>query len=423
MAITLEDKPYPMMAAFNSCYYRMKSTNSTQPGFYYKMRVIMNGFEIAVIREFSYTPPNGEDGYFDASVVTSLLTNYKLEATRRGQMSTFWKIMPNAFVQVQFAEAWVNSPPPVYAISHTFQVWGAAKDTDELYQVYKDFRYIWQGVGNGTPQGVDNSQVQNLTDEKVYETTSSYYCLYNYNGGNFKGIKIDVFALDGTFISTSTIYNPYFNSTDASKAFTVCDVGMWSLRDAIPDTGTYPILPLTGTDFYYTLSFVWQSDKEYARPIKKFIPSCSPVYPVYPIYYKSRLGAWETAIFKGNSIVSNQVTKDKYGSFVRTPENELFTLGEIYNPMYSTSLERVRNIRVEKILDLNTEWIDEATVEKYRDIISSPQVYTGVNYGFNNKLIEVRPDANTFILNKRYNKKKYQLSMRFRYSNIENRQA
>ena len=193
MAITLVSTPYPIMAAFNSCYYRMSSTNYNQIGFKYLVRVNIIGTSINYTQNYELIQP-GNEAYFDAQSVTNLLTLEKLFPTIFGGLE--FKLLPRASVTVEFAESYggVNYP---YNVSHTFQIWGASKTEEQLYQSFPDKAYIWDGVtSNPTTAEILRSQVQNLSDEDVYETTSTFYSVYNYNSGNFKGLRISAFNLE-----------------------------------------------------------------------------------------------------------------------------------------------------------------------------------------------------------------------------------
>jgi len=423
MAITLLSQPYTVMASFNSNYYKFTSTNSGLAGFKYLIRVNITGLGINYTQNYEVTPITGVAGYFDAQPVAGLLPVARLEATEYGET---WKLQPTAIMTVEFAEFWTAAGPQPYNVTHIYQVWGASKNTIDLFKTQADaaFAYVWPANGSVTNADVLKSQMQNLITEKVYEDTSTYYSVWNYNSGNFYGLAIQVLDLQGNQISTSEIWNPDFNGGVPSNGHLMIDLGMSSLRSIVPNLGANPILP-TGIDFTYKVSFLYDLG---AGPrsvfLKEYVPTCSPTFPVYPIHYKSRLGAWETCIFAGNSIESLTREATVYEQFNRVEANVLNTSSGIYNPLYANSIEKIRNIKTGRILELNTLWLTTEEVDKYKDLFDSPQVYTSVKMNDNtNLIIELRPIPNTYIVNKRHNKKKFQLNMSFKFANIENRQA
>jgi hypothetical protein len=421
MAITLENTPSPVMAAFNSCYYKILSTNSGQPNFKYLIRATVSG-AVSFVQNYEVVPLVGQPAFWDAQPMAGLIPLKPLMFTRYGVSK--WNNDPICKVTIFIQESYtgVASPPP--SITHEFQVWGASKNTFDLYKAAPNYAYVWPGVG--TPaQGVNNSQMQNLLPEKVYENTDTYFGVWNYNAGNFRGIFVFVYNLNGVLISNSIVDSNNFNlgAAQFANGLIYINVGMRSLRAMVPSLGNNPILP-AGTNFTYNLHFIWNNGgPDINQLVKKYIPTCAPVFPIMPIHWKSRLGAWETQIFAGNSIQSLNKVSENFESFERVVANALMDDGSFFNPIYSRSVAKERNIETTRTIELNTLWLTEAEVEKCADLFDSPQVYTVVSVPAGaNYLVELRPVPNSYVINKRYNKKKFQINMAFKYAFSENRQ-
>jgi len=155
--------------------------------------------------------------------------------------------------------------------------------------------------------------------------------------------------------------------------------------------------------------------------IKKYIPKCEPVFTPYVIHYKSRLGSWETCLFDKASSRALERELKQFGVYTQVAADQL--TGSIYkNPLFARSTDRVMNITTNEIFNLNTGWLTEAEVEKYSDLFDSPQIYLEYSLPDANLQLEVLAVPNTYVINKRYNKKKYSLNMSFKFAAKENRQ-
>jgi len=419
MAVTLLDTPYPVMAAHNSCYYKMTSDNLAFPGFRYVIETtIDDGFGSVYTQEYEIIPVPNEDGYYDASPITSLLPLQRLENTIYG--TNGFEITKRATVTVRFGEFW-SGVFHGYDASHTFQVWNASKTVVQMYNKKPEYAYTFY---YGSPQTVIESMMSNLADEKVYETTSTYLSIFNSSVlNNFVGFTFKVYNLNGTLISQSRKNNPYWNQSNYKNNLVYLDVGIPSLRAMTPSSGTSPILP-SGINFYYEVWFDYQNTPQgivYSEKIKTYYPTCEPVYKLQTFHYLSRLGAWDTCVFAKNSTETLNKTSENFGQFLRE-EKDVLTPSLYKNPIYSTMIERTMNITTQKTINVNTGWLSEEEVRKYQDLFDSPQIYTELYLGDSNVMLTVLSVANSYKLNKRYNKKRYQLNMSFKFATQENRQ-
>jgi len=418
MAITLIHTPYPVMSAFNNNYYELFSTNVNQSGFKYLIRVTIttNIPTATTVQNYELTPETGQNGFFDASVITSLIPLQPLPNTVFVAGTTFQK-RTLATITVEFAEYYNGTPQP-YNVNDNFLTWDASKLTTQLYKVYPNYAYWIEAVE--TPlKPIKESMIQNLETEYVYENSSTYFSHLDYAGGYVFSYIIKVYNSTGVLQTVSSINNPYNGSPLWQDGHLLMDVGMSSLRNMTPSAGTNPILP-SGIDFYYTLT-VTTNGGNTQYEVKKYIPKCEPVFNPYVVHYKSRLGSWETALFDKSSSKALDRDLKQYGVYTRINANQL--QGSQYtNPIYASSTDRVMNITTTTVYNLNTGWLSEAEVEKYSDLFDSPQIYLEVNLPDANVHFEMLAVPNTYVINKRYNKKRYNLSMSFRIANKENRQ-
>jgi len=425
--ITLINKPYPIMAAFNGNYFEMQSDKSLEVGFKYLIRVTLLTYTTSpgpgpissTVQLYEITPEANKNGFFDVSVMTSLIL---LEALPNKVFDGLDSFIRRAIcsVQVEFAE-YYNGDAYNYDVSYTYQAWDASKLTIQLYKKEPDYAYVWPG-GLLPAQGVVGSQIQNLISEKVFEDSSSFYSVINYNGGSFAGIRIDCFTLDGSQFRTSYLDNPLVNTGLIKNSHLLIDVGMRALRSYTPTSGANPMIPNEGVDFYYELSFRWLENlvEEY-QPIKTYYPTCKPIFDVYIVHYKSRLGAWETCVFDKSSSKALQRDAKAFGVYTQIAADQL-TGSQYKNPIYARSTDRIMNINTSTIYQLNTGWLSEEEVQKYSELFDSPQIYLEISLDDSNVYFEMLAIPNTYVINKKYNKKKYSLNMSFRLAAKENRQ-
>jgi hypothetical protein len=82
-----------------------------------------------------------------------------------------------------------------------------------------------------------------------------------------------------------------------------------------------------------------------------------------------------------------------------------------------TSNEFTLNSNTTTRLKLNTDWMSEEDADRYRYIISSPRVY--LDMGSTIGLVPVRVNTNNWVVNKKWNKRLYNVTLDIEYTHVD----
>jgi len=292
-----------------------------------------------------------------------------------------------------------------------FYAWDGVVDYKE-FPIFDAANYIF---------GSDLSSSQTLTNKSLVDKTfydrSNYLYLIGYDTNNVERMYINTYNSTGTLIQAFEIVNPTRSSaTDLWDRYYSFDIG-WKGLDNIGSvtSGTLPII--TDDVEYYE---VLVQDAIPARAVNQlvrriFVERCSR-FDTEVVHYVNKRGGFETLYFEG---VSEKILSKESKRIGVIPFRETATPTYEYSPSSKTTI--TVNTNVTEKITLKTDWLSEEQVELYSNLFASPLVY--LDRGWELDYLQITPLANSFLMNKRYNNKLYQISMDFEFSGVSNRQS
>jgi hypothetical protein len=286
--------------------------------------------------------------------------------------------------------------------------------------------YVWNGVVNyldfpsySVTDYVYNSNDENvkyltiLEDKNTFDDKSLFLYALTSIANDIGLIRIKSYDAANTLLGTSDIANPYVASTNYLEKYLSLDIGKKGLDNIASGlvTGTYPILGANCS--YYTVEDVSTLDTDgapYVQVTSLFTVTIKDEcqYTPYIVHYLSKKGDYETINF---SKVSEQtVTADK--TYYRKNPYELNSNVWAYDNF--TAQERVLNSSTTKRIRLNTDWLNETEAEYHQYLVSSPSVY--IDFGSTIGLIPIKVTTNNWVINKKWNKRLYNVTIDIEYT-------
>ena len=395
MAITVAEQPSSYTPAHAPQIFRATSTQTGQPNF--KYTVIITDLITSESETYEIDPrPSTADMVKDVrDFVYEFIRNY---IPTNDPYKYGWQKCTDAVrkIRVNIGETYGN-PPTYYAGSNIdYYVWNAGL-THWEYPTYNSANYIYTDP-------TDMQALSTTTDEITYQSNSSFL-YFLASATPITGVKIKTYNSAGTLLGTSTIDNPYAATTDYKEMYVCIDVGYKGLSNIISMlvSGTYPII--TDQVAYYDVidtSTLFLSG-DYVH--KRFYVGCEARFEPYTLHYLNLAGDYRTLPMTKKSEVSIENEKQTWKQNVW----EQLTKWS-YNT--STPSERVLTSRSLKKYVLNSDWLSEADIDTYSDIINSGSVY--LDMGNTIGLIPVIVETNSLQLLRRWNSplKSIQLSVR-----------
>lgn len=408
--ITTNQQPSTYTPAYNGQWFESTSSNNNQPNFTYTVKctdVITSEFVI-------YNQKKGlsNELVFDAS---NFSKNYIKHFVPNNQYG--WQVCTDGVRQITVNIGETFGSNPVYASGAdiNFFVWNGVlkfldfptyNQADYVYTNPAPFKYLF----NGTPEtGYKMPRGTTYAGKSLY-----LYFLANVTN-TFETLRVKSYDASGNLLGTSNINNTYFNDASYRNKYLSIDVGRKGFDNIASGavTGTFPIIPVNCD--YYILFDVNSSagtppagTEEAIRRID-ILTECR--YTVYTLQYLDTDGNFETLHCSKVSEVSVQSDKTAYK---QTPYR---LTGNTWAYDTFTSNEYTLNSTTTTRLKLNTDWMSEDEADKYRYLISSPKVY--LDMGSTIGLIPVRVNTNQWIVNKKWNKRLYNVTIDIEYTHID----
>jgi hypothetical protein len=314
--------------------------------------------------------------------------------------------------------------PPTLQVSganNDYLVWnGAVNYLDFSSFDYNDYVY------NAT-----NSNVKYLTtleDKDTYEDKSLFLYALTSAVNDIVLLRVNTYNASNTLLGTSYIVNPYSTTTTYTDKYLVCGIGKKDLDNISSGVvvGTFPILGATCS--YYTLEDISSVDPSSSPNVTDlaniaiFLADIDTVvtplftvtikdecrYEPYIIHYLSKNGDYETINF--TKVSETTVNADK--TYYRKNPYELVT--NVWNYDNFTAQETVLNSSATKRIRLNTDWLDETQAEYHQYLVSSPSVY--IDFGSTIGLIPIKVITPNWVINKKWNKRLYNVTIDVEYT-------
>jgi len=343
----------------------------------------------------------------DASFIAKNLITHYLPINEYG----FQKATGIRKIRVNIGETYGSTPTYYAGTDFDYYIWNGVSD----YLTYVDYNknnYLYNASVTSPPNRVELSA---CLDDVTYPDRSNYIYWLTYGAGDLLKLKVVVTLSNGTQ-TISYIANPYQASTTYTDKYLCIDVGHKGLTEIASGdvTGTYPILGATA-ESYQIYEVLSTAPDPPTRLIQNFTIGCEGVYDVYTVHFLAKNGQFETIHFPKNSNKTTTANREKFATIP-------FTMNSgTYHYSRSTPVDRFITSSSRDKLVLRTDWLDEAHVELYKQIIDSPLCYLDTGSALDYVAVNLVPTS--YTENKRFNKRLFQLQMEFEMAHQNYRQS
>ena len=310
-------------------------------------------------------------------------------------------------MRVRIGETY-GTPPTlqVSGVNNDYLVWNGAVNYLD-FSGYDQTDYVYNS---------NNENVKYLTtleDKDTYDDRSLFLYALTSIANDIGLIRVKSYDAANNLLGTSDIANPYVASTTYTEKYLSIDIGKKGLDNIASGlvSGTYPILGANCS--YYTLEDVSTLDSDgapYVQVTDLFTVTIQDEcrYEPYIIHYLSKKGDYETINF--SKVSETSVNAEK--TFYRKNTYEL--TANVWNYDNSTAQEYVLNSSAKKKIRLNTDWLTETQAEYHQYLVSSPSVY--IDFGSTIGLIPIKVLTNDWVINKKWNKRLYNVTIDVEYT-------
>lgn len=417
MAITVHTVPASYTPCYNGQWFVASSSSTASANFTYTV-VCTDVITSATNTQEIEQRPDGKLVFDGAPFAKNYIRNFVPNNTYGFQPC----VDAIRKMRVRIGETY-GTPPTlqVSGVNNDYYIWnGAVNYLDFASFDYNDYVY------NAT-----NSNVKYLTtleDKDTYEDKSLFLYALTSAINDVILLKVNSYDAANTLLGTSYIVNPYATSVTYTEKYWVCGIGKKDLDNISSGVvvGTYPILGATCT--YYTLEDISSTDPgttwatSTIGDINNILADPDTItnslftvtiqdecrYEPYIVHYLSKKGDYETINF--TKVSETTVTADK--TYFRKNPYELTANVWAYDTF--TAQETVLNSSVTKRIRLNTDWLDETQAEYHQYLVSSPSVY--IDFGSTIGLIPVKVTTNNWVINKKWNKRLYNVTIDVEYT-------
>ena len=317
-------------------------------------------------------------------------------------------------IRVNIGETYGSTPSYASGTDIDFKVWNAGLSYLD-YPDYTEADFVYNSNTSNfvyLTSLVDSSSATFITyPKKTYSDKSLYFYALTSYASDVELIRINTYDSGDNLIGTSDIANPYESSANYYEKFLCLDIGYKGLSTIASTlvTGTYPIITSSvsyydAIDGYDPGGGVVARTKNYTR----VYIDCEPMYDVYVLHYLNHKGNFETINFK--KLSEQTVQSDK--TFYR--QNPWVYSSNTYTYSKFAQNETVLTSVGTKRLKLNSDWLSEAEIDAHQYIINSPRVY--IDFGSTTGLIPVKVNNNSYLINKKFNNKVFNLTIDVEYT-------
>lgn len=310
-------------------------------------------------------------------------------------------------MQIRIGETYGSTPVlQLSGVNNDYYVWnGKVNYLDFPTYDYNDYVY------NSNNENV--KYLTTLEDKDTYEDKSLFLYALTSIANDIGLIRIKSYDAANTLLGTSDIVNPYVASVNYLEKYLALDIGKKGLDNIASGlvTGTYPILGANCT--YYTVQDVSTLDSDglpYVQVTDLFTVTIQDEcrYEPYIVHYLSKNGDYETINF--SKVSETTVTADK--TYFRKNPYELNS--NVWEYSTFTAQETVLNSSATTRIRVNTDWLDETQANYHKYLVSSPSVY--IDFGSTIGLIPVKVLTNNWVVNKKWNKRLYNVTIDLEYT-------
>ena len=225
------------------------------------------------------------------------------------------------------------------------------------FSQYNSKNYTWDL--STTPNLNYPVLLSDLADDYTFNNRSNFlYWMMLEGQTDLPKIYLRTYNAAGSVLNTYTITNSV--STGTYRTNMVCiDVGKKGI-DGI--NASY----LVGVEYYDIMAEINSETAPFK--IKRYTIKCSPRFDVYTLHYLSNTGAYETLHCSKVSELNSTKTSTTFKRSPWTVVSNVMTLD------YSVAVEQPTIVNVQNGLKLNSDWVTNAELLKYKDLFSSPDV-------------------------------------------------
>lgn len=365
MAITVLQRPIYLSPAYNDLPVVVQSTNTASANFQY-MGVLKNaaGDTLSTLKTKIYFD-SADKGVFN---LARILENYVSYDVPWGSEGPGVLTEQNSIFNYEFEIGEEGGTPPVETPNVTsITGWvfnGSLERRDFSTYASGDFlmQYPTQGKMFLTDQVKDIRLQQNDWLMYLYDPVSSHNPSYaKYLSYSSAGVLLKTVHLDVAVLTTNEYYIakiPIGRNTEDSGDFNI-------------SSGSLPLIDPSASYFTVQLFETGNTSMSELKTVTQN-SECTQ-YETLTLHYLNRYGGFDSFAF---DLVHKQKFKTERKQFKRSLYN-------LANDVYSYDNDRhavnAYDVREQKTLTLNSNWLNDTQAGEMRDLISSPVVF--LNYG------------------------------------------
>ena len=367
MAITINGFPETHTPVYNNVMFTVISDNIAETNFKYVADVYVGG---DVIRLTTTTNLEYNTGIFNIGRVLEAYLSSDIDKT-----GTQFRQNVNSYVEyyVKFGEEYGATPVvyPGLTTSNTYTAWNGIMDFlkfQEFNATYGQWEYVFR-------QSFDEAKF--LTDRPasgVIRYNEDAWLYANTNSGNdISKARVVTYDVNKNVLQTVEFVNTFFGSSDTPSEFLRFDAGTSNLNN-IPSSGitlgAQPIIVSSGTPVaYYTVSAILGSN-EYSNTQTYVIDNNCYKNVAYRFHFLNKLGGFDSFTFYRGSNKSSRIKRSNYKKIAGDATSDA-TYG--YNK--SSRGHTTYNVDIEDNIKVESDWINEETMDWLEELITSPEVY------------------------------------------------
>lgn len=407
MSVTVHSTPATYTPCYNPQWFVASSTQVAQPNFTYT--VVCTDLITSATATYQIEQRPDTKLVFNASNFSKNYVEHYIPNNVYG-----WQKCTDAIrkIRVNIGETYGTSPAYASGANNDYIVWnGVVKwltfpDYDQTDFVYKNstanYKYL-------TSLRNDSASTFYKPDGITYDDRSHFLYALTSESNDLEFIRINAYDINGNLLQYSDIANPYEASTTYTDKYLCIDVGKKGLDNIASGsvTGSYPVLP-ANCAYYDVIDAYTQPPATARKNIQRIYIGEECRYDVYTLHFLDKDGNFEPIHFSKVSEITVQADK----TYFRQNPYELNS--NVWEYSTHTKNERVLNSTTTTRLRLNSDWFSEEYVDAYRYLISSPVVY--LDLGSTIGLIPVKVITNNYPVNKKFNKKLYNITLDIEYT-------
>lgn len=368
MAVTVINRPFELVPAYNDVEFYASSTQTARPNFVYYVKVTVDTGDV-----LNYRIPADPSGKCYVNLV-GLVRKFVKNDYPFGIHD--WTYLPNNTqgFTVNIGEEYGITPTIYPGSDYYFTAWNGSLTKKER-STYRFTDYAATSAGGFKwLNGFDNARIKAYQDLMIYfiqwDYAIDHVIINTYNSGGLE--------------NTVTIDSP-LNALPAMVAFNVSPDSINALVAATPSrVSSATSLPVfLGDEIRYTVLFCDSTDSVVGGFNVDLYAACENMFTEHNLYYLNRFGAYDCQPMQGNHRENFNITKKYYQGLLNKFEASYEVVSGTVatdgpNPLSIST--KALNISYEGSTTLLSQPLTQTALNAVRDMFASPNVFLNIAF-------------------------------------------